>query len=603
MILTRFVLLVVLVLGLLPTGTLAAKLDEVAYPRGPEYGLAKDQWAAFPLPLALYEDDASLGLGAQLKERAFAHHGFNITASIIFLCAIIHTFIAGVFKDMAHHHEDRHRERIEREKRRGEDKPQVNARDDVSFRARAFHFLGEVEAVFGIWVIALAGAAVYFFGIREHGLLEGLGVGVTEVKRYLGHDVNYTEPLFVIVIMAVAATRPIIRFAEHTVNRFAMIFGGGAAAWWFAALTLTPLLGSFITEPAAMTIAALLLAKKYFEFRPGPTFAYATLGLLFVNISVGGTLTHFAAPPVLMVAKTWDWGTGFMMANYGWKAVIGILVANVLYFVAFRNEFRKLAKPHEAHDMHLPMRWEEREDPIPAWVTLVHLGFLGWTVFTNHYPPLFIGGFLFLVGFTEATGHHQNDVKMRLPLLVGFFLAGLVIHGRCQSWWISLLLDTIENDWIAMIGATVLTAFNDNAAITYLASQAPGLSDSTKYAVVAGAVTGGGLTVIANAPNPAGQSLLNRFFEGGVSPAKLVVAAVVPTVIMGAAFMLLPSKGMGHGGDAAPHAEVRLHSGTPGPATTMLAAPGSDIPRSPESAARRRRSNPNPTSGRVHRPD
>jgi len=86
-----------------------------------------------------------------------------------------------------------------------------------------------------------------------------------------------------------------------------------------------------------------------------------------------------------------------------------------------------------------------------------------------------------------------------------------------------------------------LTAFNDNAAITYLASLVPGLTEEMKFAVVAGAVTGGGLTVIANAPNPAGHSILAPYFgRNGVNPAKLFLAALVPTVILGAAFMLLP---------------------------------------------------------------
>ena len=61
--------------------------------------------------------------------------------------------------------------------------------------------------------------------------------------------------------------------------------------------------------------------------------------------------------------------------------------------------------------------------------------------------------------------------------------------GPGQRWWIEPILTGITNDWVLMLGATGLTAFNDNAAITYLASQAPGLSDAAKYAVVAGAVT------------------------------------------------------------------------------------------------------------------
>jgi hypothetical protein len=193
-----------------------------------------------------------------------------------------------------------------------------------------------------------------------------------------------------------------------------------------------------------MTIAALLLAKKFYELKPGASFAYATVGLLFVNVSVGGTLTHFAAPPVLMVAAKWEWGFGFMLLNFGWKASLGIFLSNLLYFALYRKEFAKLKEPAAGQDMHHPIRWEEREDPIPGWVTGVHVCFLAWTVFTAHYPPLCLGGFLLLLGFTEATGHHQNDVRMRTPLLVGFFLAGLVIHGGCQGWWIELILTTIS---------------------------------------------------------------------------------------------------------------------------------------------------------------
>ncbi len=513
---------------------------EPAYPAA-EYGLEKDRYASFPLPLTEYDEmeDEDWGIWERLKFRAGQQGGFNLVASIIFLCAIIHTFLSGYFIEMAHHHEKQHQEKIKELGLTGEAKPHIGAKDDVSFRANFFHFLGEVEAVFGIWVIALLGAILWFFGIQG----EGIGAGIAEIKNYLSHDVNFTEPIFVVIIMATAATRPVVRFAEFLVDKVAKIFGGTPAAWWLAALSITPLLGSFITEPAAMTIAAFLLSKKFYDLNPSPKFAYATLGLLFVNISIGGTLTHFAAPPVLMIAEKWNFGMSFMFMNFGWKAAIAIIISNVIYFTYFKKEFAKL-KPTNEQDMHMPLHWEDREDPIPKWVTVMHLGFLAWTVAFAHYPVIFIGGFLFLLGFTQATGHHQNDVNMKSPILVGFFLAGLVIHGGCQGWWISVLLTSIESEIILMIGSTILTAFNDNAAITYLASQAPGLSIGAKYAVVAGAVTGGGLTVIANAPNPAGQSLLGRYFKGGVAPMNLVKAALIPTIVAGICFMIFRTAGM-----------------------------------------------------------
>ncbi|MCR6657302.1 MAG: putative Na+/H+ antiporter [Opitutus sp.] len=177
---------------------------------------------------------------------------------------------------------------------------------------------------------------------------------------------------------------------------------------------------------------------------------------------------------------------------------------------------------------------------IPGWVTAVHLVALGWTVFTAHYTVLFMGGFLVFLAFSQATRHHQDPINLRTPVLVGFFLAGLVIHGTLQQWWIAPVLGSLS-ELPLMLGAIGLTAFNDNAAITYLASLVPNFSDELKYAVMAGAVAGGGLTVIANAPNPAGQSILSSCFGGGISPLKLLLGALVPTVIMTLCFLLLPS--------------------------------------------------------------
>jgi hypothetical protein len=415
--------------------------------------------------------------------------------------------------------------------------------------------------------------------------------------------------------------------------KIANLFGGMLVSWWLTILTVGPILGSFITEPAAMTIAALLLAEKFYSLEPNKNFQYATLGLLFVNISVGGTLTHFAAPPVLMVAAPWHWDLMHMLTNFGWKAVIGIGLANGLYFYIYRQELARLQQKYavvrlkrelqsqyvnyeeldtefalledavsnelgfsvtfdkkcdeikaslkarvwqqiagknvvealleEAFDqrfddirtttmrktmpglipidkrpLYLDPNWDKREDFVPSWIMFVHLIFMAWTVINAHHPALFIGGLLFFLGFVQATAHYQNRTNLKPPLLVGFFLAGLVVHGGLQGWWIAPVLGSL-GEIPLMLSATVLTAFNDNAAITYLSTLVPGFTDSLKYTVVAGAVTGGGLTVIANAPNPAGQAVLKGFFRNGVSPASLVKGALIPTIIMGLCFMLL----------------------------------------------------------------
>ena len=475
----------------------------------------------FPRPLSEYQDDDKAGLLQVLKARAQAEP-FNVVATGIFFLAILHTFFAHKFTRIAHRWRDEHERKMVAEGRTAGDKPQADAKPEVSWQAEVMHFLGEVEAIFGIWVIPLLVAITFY-----------RGWGTAE--SYISHGVNLTEPMFVVVVMTIASTRPVLRFAEQAMRLVASIGGRSPAAWWFSILTLGPVLGSFITEPAAMTISALLLARQFYDLKPGWKFQYATLGLLFVNVSVGGTLTHFAAPPVLMVAGRWGWDTLHMVEHFGWKAVCGILVANTLYFFIFRPEFSAMRRPER--DQSRPQRWSERTDPVPLGVTALHLFFLGWTVFTAHYPSLFIGGFLFFLAVAAATEHHQNTIHLKPPLLVGFFLAGLVIHGGLQAWWIAPVLESMTEKPL-MFAAMTLTAFNDNAAITYLASLVPDFSASLKYAVMAGAVAGGGLTVIANAPNPAGQSILGKYFEDGVSALWLAVGALIPTAIVMGFFLI-----------------------------------------------------------------
>lgn len=494
-------------------------------PAYPELADGSTQYSAFPKPKEQYKE-AEGGVVEILKSRA-AEDPFNVAATVIFLLAICHTFAAGPLNKLAHKYEHIHEENLKQRGPRDDEHP--DGEPDVSFRATVFHFLGEVEAIFGIWVLALAAAATYFYSW-------------TDFEVYLSKDKIFTEPLFVVVIMAIAASRPVLRFAEAVMSKAAALGKGTPAAWWLSVLIVAPVLGSFITEPAAMTIAAMLLAKKFYRLNPPKLLAYATIGLLFVNISVGGTLTNFAAPPVLMVAGKWGWDSLFMVEHFGWKAMVGIVISSCLYYAFFRKALFRVADAADGRadgQLH-PVSWQERETQIPVWVTIVHLAFLGWTVYTAHYPVLFIGGFLFFLAFHMATAHHQNQVSMRSPMLVGFFLAGLVIHGGCQGWWIAPIIQTLP-DAALMFGSTVLTAFNDNAAITYLASQVDGISLSAKHAVVAGAVTGGGLTVIANAPNPAGQSILSKYFQGGVSPLYLFLGALIPTIIVYLCFIVLPN--------------------------------------------------------------
>lgn len=470
----------------------------------------------FPRPFDAYPPRADTLLGT-LTER-IGVEPFNLVATAIFFLAIVHTFAAARFTKLAHDIQHAHDERC-----------RAQGLEPVpSVVAGLLHFFGEVEVAFGLWAIVLLWAIT-------------ATEGWATATHYFNGTVNYTEPLFVVVVMALASTRPIVKFAEDGLWWIAQGGRGTPAAWWITILTVGPLLGSLITEPAAMTICALLLARQFFDLNPSFRLKCATIGLLFVNVSIGGTLTHFAAPPVLMVARPWNWGTGFMLGHFGWRAVLAIVVSTLVYYLVFKPELQSLAAKPAAVDLETP----EEEGPgspallpVPAWITATHTFFMAWTVFNGHYPALFLGGFLIFLGFAKATSRYQSRIELKAPLLVGFFLAGLVIHGGLQAWWIGPVLASLSEVPL-FLGAAFLTAFNDNALITYLGTLVPNLSEPLKIALVEGAVTGGGLTVIANAPNPAGQALLSRFFDGAVPPLGLLLGALPATVIATLAFRLL----------------------------------------------------------------
>jgi hypothetical protein len=282
-----------------------------------------------------------------------------------------------------------------------------------------------------------------------------------------------------------------------------------------------------VTEPAAMTLAALLLAPLV--FRPGMPewLKYVGLGVLFVNVSIGGTLTAYAAPPVLMVAAAWQWDSAFMATTFGWRAAIAVLINATAVTWLLRN-----------HLASAESRKPDERPAVPLLVSAVHLAFLAGVVALAHYPALFVGLFLFFLGFTQAYRDYQDPLLIKEALLVAFFLAGLVVLGGMQEWWLQPLVSHLGADAL-FFGALGLTAITDNAALTYLGSLIEGLPDPAKYSLVAGAVAGGGLTVIANAPNPAGVALLRQGFnDGTIGAAGLLAGALGPTAVAALAFLL-----------------------------------------------------------------
>lgn len=410
----------------------------------------------------------------------------EIVGAALFALAVLHTFSTRYFEHLAH---------------------------TRTAHAGLWHLLGEVETVFGFWAFVLL-------------VFMALAYGWGSASAYLDSR-HFVEPMFVFVIMVIAASRPIMQLASDCVRSAGRALPmQPAVAGYFLSLSLVPLLGSFITEPAAMTLAALMLRDRVFATDASSRLKYATLGVLFVNVSVGGTLTNFAAPPVLMVAAKWEWSTGYMLSTFGAKAALAVLINAVVLTYLFRRELARRTEP--------PARGAESR--VPVALVAANLAILAGVVFTNHDPEAFMGLFLLFLGLAEAYRRHHDRLMLREGLMVAFFLAGLVVLGGQQRWWLQDVLSRLDESAL-FYGAAALTAITDNAALTYLGSLVEGVSDEYKYSLVAGAVAGGGLTVIANAPNPAGFAILKDHFEDqSINAFGLFLAALPPTLIAIACF-------------------------------------------------------------------
>lgn len=414
----------------------------------------------------------------------------ELGASIIFAIAVLHTFCTAYFEKLAS--------------------------KSIS-HAGLWHLLGEVEIVFGFWAAIL----IIFMSLSD---------SLEAAKSFLDKR-NFTEPLFVFAIMIVAGSKPILYVASQILHYLGkalqvLLRVRSAPALYFLTLAVTPLLGSVITEPAAMTLAAFLLRDLVYKNKPSAKLMFGTIGVLFVNISIGGTLTNFAAPPVLMVATTWNWSSAFMFANFGIESCIAIFINALGATLLFH---RQLVDPQST----------SKPAKMPLAVILMHLLFLLGVVVFAHDPIMFMWLLLFFIGYTTAYPKHQSPLILKEALLVGFFLGGLVVLGALQGWWLQPILEMMSPTAV-FYGSLALTAITDNAALTYLGSLVSGTSPEFKLALVGGAVAGGGLTVIANAPNPAGIAILRAYFpNGAVSALYLLIAAIPPTLVAIAAYRLI----------------------------------------------------------------
>lgn len=414
-------------------------------------------------------------------------HVIEILGTVIFAIAVIHTFMVKKILDLSHHF------------------------PKDSGRAAFFHLAGEIEVVFGLW----AAVFMVIFAVMR---------GPNAVLEYQ-ESLHFTEPIFVFVIMVIAATKPVMFAAKKIIQSISHVLAkvtriAPVYADFFVIMTLGPLAGSFITEPAAMTVTALLLNSLLKD--ANKKLMYPLLAVLFVNVSIGGALTSFAAPPILMVAGKWEWTTSYVFTHFGWKSAVAVFINSLAMVFLLKNVIRSSAQSlSEASNGSEEMPWG---------VVIIHYLFLVAVIFSAHHPNTAMGVFLLFMGVTTVTKKYQEALRLREALLVAFFLGGIIMFGKFQSWWLSPLLASM-NEYALYFAATALTAVTDNAALTYLGAQVEGLSESSKYYLVAGAIAGGGLTVIANAPNAAGLSILQKRFPEGLNPGRLILIALLPTLV------------------------------------------------------------------------
>ena len=386
-----------------------------------------------------------------------------------------------------------------------------------SFLQLFLHWMAEIEFAFAFWALAFLGCI--FFSQT-----------LTTTQEWFSQN-SFREPFFVLIIMLIASTSSILCLSENLLVRIAKILPlPKAYGFYWLTLILGPLLGSFITEPAAMTVTALLLHQNLFSKTKNQKLIYSITACLFVNISIGGTLTSFAAPPVIMISKIWNWDSLYLFQHFGWKSILAIFLNTSLTLLFNQKELKRILADSPRSTQVLPA--------LQLSITSLTLFFLLiFIILFSHVWLALFTAFLILLFLNFIPT--ACPFKWKESFAVSVFLASLVILTTDQNWWLEPILNSLQN-FSLFCSTTLLTGFIDNAAITALAGKVTSLTLASKTAILAGSVAGGGLTLIANAPNPAGYSLLkSNFGPLGINPILFFFYALFPTLIAGACLWIL----------------------------------------------------------------
>lgn len=383
--------------------------------------------------------------------------------------------------------------------------------------SECYRLLGKVEIVFILWAVPL----FLLFLCTE---------GYKMTISYFNSR-NYIFSLFIIIMLILLESRPIVYLSERIFSSIAKIGKQSPRCWWWTLMIATPLSSVLLKETGAMIIATALLARNFYKFSPSTRFAYATMGLLFSNISLGGLTTGLSSRALFIILPSVKWGNGFILKYFCWKAIIAMLVSTTVYYLIFRKEFARFPK--------LVTGSSSVKEHIPKWIICVHILLICAVILARFVPLLMVAILMFYLGFQKFTIFYQRPIRIGKACFVGLFYAGLVIFGELQEWWVLELMHRMS-DFGYMMTSYVLSIFLDNALVNYLVHNLPVATDCFLYLVIAGCMSAGGLTIISNIPNIVGYLALRPFFpSSSFSLGWLFLFALGPSIIAVMTFWIL----------------------------------------------------------------
>lgn len=372
-----------------------------------------------------------------------------------------------------------------------------------------FRLIGRIELVFILWSIPLFFLFIYTEGYR--------------ITMAYFNTRNYTFALFIMIMWILLGSKPISYLAEHTFAKIASIGRQSPKSWWLTVMFVAPLSTSFLKETGAIIIATTLLAKYFYDLSPSSKFAYATMGLLFSNISVGGLLTASSSRSLSMVYPVLRWSHSEVIINFGWKALLAICISTLTYYYIFRKEFKNF--PNKVAYIVKSNR------KIPVWMICSHILFL-YTLIHFRSIPILMGGVLILfLFFHRLTIFYQRKIDLLKIGFLGLFFLGMSFLGGLQEWWILSLIKKMS-DFGYMLTSYMLSIFLDNVLVNLMMHDVPMVTDCYLYLIISGCVAAGGLTLISNTPNIVGYSALRPFFQTpSFSFWKLFVSSLFPSIV------------------------------------------------------------------------